>query len=106
MTLKEPILTDIKHNIQQFIPESKVLLFGSRAKSGFENGNDVDLLIISPNEFSPREKMDIERKITQRLVNLFQLPFDILVYGKSDFEKKKNEKSLVIYHAVKEGVEI
>ena len=100
------IVSKLRGDLQEFIPGSRVILFGSRAKGDFEAGNDIDLLVISPKDVTPNERMDLEADINRVLVGKYMLPFDILVYSESEVELKKNEKSLVLYHALKNGIEL
>ena len=42
----------IKMVVQSFLPQSKIILFGSRAKGNYHIDSDYDLLIITENESS------------------------------------------------------
>ena len=97
---------NLRLDVQDFIPGSRVLLFGSRAKGNLEVGNDIDLLVISPEDVTPRQKIEAESKIHKHLVWKYNYPFDVLLYSQSEVERKKSEKSLVLYHALKDGIEL
>ena len=84
---------NFKLDIQGFIPGSRVILFGSMAKGDIESGNDIDLLVISPNDVTPNTKMDLEAKMHKYLVRKYFLPFDVLLYSEAEVEKKKGERA-------------
>lgn len=96
----------IKKTVRSHLPGSKILLFGSRARGSFNAQSDVDLLIVTTEDFDSREKMNMESKISKSLVFLLHVPFDVLLYSEKEMEQKKNVKGLVIYHALKDAVEL
>jgi predicted nucleotidyltransferase len=100
------IVKSLRSDIHLIYPGVRVLLFGSRSRGDFEKGNDFDILVITPDEISPKNKFDLESNITKALVKKYHYPFDVLVYGKNEVERKKDQKSLVLYHALKESIEI
>ena len=55
---KQEVLNTIKHTVHSFLPDARVLLFGSRARGNFDNKSDFDVLIISKNNFPPQEKRE------------------------------------------------
>jgi predicted nucleotidyltransferase len=106
MTLSIDIKKTIKQQVILYLPDARVFLFGSRARGDNESNSDVDLLVISNREFTPSEKIKMESKLCKSLVDAFFLPFDSLVYSEKEVALKRNEKSLVLFHALKEGVEL
>ena len=44
--------------------------------------------------------------ICKELVKAFHLPFDVLLYSQSEVARKKEERSLILYHALKDGMEL
>jgi len=51
----------IKETVQSCLPGSRVLLFGSRARGEQDSHSDYDLLIVTPNTFTPQEKIRMEQ---------------------------------------------
>lgn len=100
------IVHSLKSDIHAIMPGVRVLLFGSRSRGNFETGNDFDVLVISPEDITPSSKISLEANITKTLVKKYHFPFDVLIYSQSEVERKKNQKSLVLYHALKEAIEI
>ncbi len=99
-------LNSIKTTVRSYLPESKVLLFGSRARGNFNGRSDFDLLVVTKNDIDAREKMALESKISKSLVYSLNMPFDVLLYSQRDVELKKNAKGLIIYHAFKDAIEL
>ena len=99
-------IDSLKGHVNSVLPGSRVVLFGSRSRGTARNDSDVDILVISENEYKPQEKINLESAINKILVKAYHLPFDVLLYSKSEIERRKAEKSLVIYHALHEGLEL
>ena len=106
MTLSIDLKKTIKQHVNAYLPGARVILFGSRSRGDNKANSDVDLLVIANREFNPSEKIKMESKLCKSLVDAFFLPFDVLVYSETEVSVKKNERSLVLYHALKEGVEL
>ncbi|MES2329842.1 MAG: nucleotidyltransferase domain-containing protein [Bacteroidota bacterium] len=106
MTTLLPQLDQIKNTIRQFLPEASILLFGSRARGATEIHSDYDLLIITDIAMDQPTKMEYEKSIRKVLTALFELPFDIIVQTRDEWNEKKTMLGHIIYYATKEGVEI
>ena len=104
--MPEQIHDTIKSMVNSFLPNAKVLLFGSRAKGKFSLDSDYDLLIITEETFPPRIKMDWESKIRKTLINTLNMPFDVIIQSKKEVSEKKNLSGHIVYYAMKEAVEI
>ena len=106
MMTAEAIVHSLRNDIQFFLPGARVLLFGSRSKGDYERGQDFDILIITKEDLTPKEKIEIETTINKVLVKRYHMPFDILVYSQNEVEAKQDQKSILLFHALKEAVEI
>jgi predicted nucleotidyltransferase len=100
------ILHTIKSTVNSFLPESKVLLFGSRARGDGDQESDYDLLIVTTDTFAPRVKMNWENKIRKALVYSLKAPFDVILESENEVNEKKGLTGHIIYYAMKEAVEI
>lgn len=103
-TLKTPDI--IKSIVNFFLPGSQVLLFGSRATGEAHAQSDFDLLIVTSDTYSPREKMNWENKIRKALVYSLNVPFDVILQSKSEVEEKKNLTGHIVHYAMKETIEL
>ncbi|ADT84023.1 nucleotidyltransferase domain-containing protein [Thermococcus barophilus] len=84
------------------ITVENVILFGSRARGNYRKDSDWDILIIVKEPLSRTEYRELWRRIYEKV----ELPADILIVSKKDFEKLKGLKGYVYYYASKEGVKI
>lgn len=96
----------IKSTVQAFLPDAKVLLFGSRARGEATKDSDYDLLVVTNATFAPRIKMDWESKIRKALVAALKAPFDVIVASEKEIAEKENLTGHIVQYAVREGVEI
>ena len=99
-------LNTIKSTVNSFLPDSKVLLFGSRARGEASNESDYDLLIVTSETLAPRVKMGWESKIRKALVYSLNLPFDVILQSQKEIEEKRNLAGHIVHYAMKEAVEI
>ncbi len=88
------------------MPDSKVLLFGSRATGKADEESDYDLLVITSDTFEPRVKMNWESKIRKALVHSLKAPFDVILESEKEINEKKNLTGHIVYYAMKEAVEL
>lgn len=96
----------IKATVRSFLPDAKVLLFGSRARGQATKDSDYDLLIVTNDTFAPRVKMDWESKIRKALVSALKVPFDVIIASHKEVNEKKDLTGHIVQYAVREGVEI
>jgi predicted nucleotidyltransferase len=69
----------------------KVILFGSHARGDAAGESDIDLYVVTRDEFVPRsysEKMDIRLKISSSILDLrMEYPIDLIVHTQPMHEK-------------------
>jgi predicted nucleotidyltransferase len=99
-------LEAIKSIVNSLLPDSKVLLFGSRARGAANTESDYDLLVVTAETLAPREKMMWENKIRKALVYSLDAPFDVILQSQNEIEEKKNLRGHIVNYAMKEAVEI
>jgi uncharacterized protein len=104
--MKDQIHDTIKSMVNSFLPNAKVLLFGSRVRGEYTIDSDYDLLEITQETYTPRLKMNLESKIRKALINELNLPFDVIIQSKKEVSKKKNLSGHIVYYAMKEAIEI
>ena len=85
----EKILEEITRRLKELDPY-KIILFGSLSKQNNDEESDIDLLVILNNDkISKNYKEKMEKKLLVR--NLIwdlskEIPIDLLVYTKREFE--------------------
>ena len=99
-------LNSIKSTVNSFLPDSKVLLFGSRARGEADSQSDYDLLVVTPDTLAPRVKMNWENKIRRALVYSLNVPFDVILQSQNEIDEKRNLVGHIVHYAMKEAVEI
>src|ERR1700722_9930602 len=100
--MKDSNLPIIREVVHQFLPGSRVLLFGSRARGTNREDSDYDVLVLIEQELSPKEKMPFRTAIRLKL-HEFDIYSEILVQTESEAEIKKAITGNIIRNALQEG---
>ncbi len=78
----------------QIINPSKIILFGSYAKGEFDEGSDIDLVVILNTDKVPEtydKKLEIKVQVRDSIYELSrQIAIDLVVYTKGEFKLLKN----------------
>jgi len=95
-------LKKFKKELEEEMPNSRMILFGSRAWGKPHRDSDIDLIIINP-------KFKKERGI-KRGMNLYKLwsldyPVDFLCYTPEEF-KRLSKSTTLMREAAEKGIEI
>jgi len=84
--IKKEIINSLK-----LLDLEKVILFGSYAYGSPNDDSDIDLLIVTNDDFIPQnfaEKMSLKLKIANEIDSIREeIPVDLLVYTKPMFKK-------------------
>jgi uncharacterized protein len=103
----------IVEELKKASPE-KIILFGSYAYGIPNEDSDLDIIVITPDEYMPvtnKERMQIHHQYNP-LINRFRkyIPIDLIVYTKTMFLKLQetgnsfsmeiNQKGKVLYEAI------
>ena len=80
----------------------RVILFGSRARGDFEEGSDYDFLVIIDKKLSRDEDIELTWHIQRRLA--VYMASDIIIKSSQRILQEKDDKGLISYYALKEGV--
>lgn len=102
----QEVLNTIKSTVQGFLPDARVLLFGSRARGDHNKQSDFDVLVISKNNFPPKEKREWSGKINSALVTAIHAPFDVIFQSEEEVNIYKNYYGHIVRYAIKEAVEL
>ena len=98
------IYDTIRNTVLSYIPGSRILLFGSRARGTGDSHSDYDLLIITPNLFSPKEKISWSTTLNTAIVKAIHAPVDILLYSEAEIHQKQALPGHIVRSAMREGV--
>lgn len=94
----------IRTTVQGCLPGARVLLFGSRARG--DNGplSDYDLMIITPQTFTPKEKIYWSGQLDRAIVKSVNIPVDLLLNSEEEIQQKQELPGHIIRTVIKEGV--
>ena len=88
----------------------KIILFGSYANGTATEDSDIDLYIVTSDDFTPqtwREKSDIYLKYSKRLRDLQkEIPIDLIVHTKQMHKKFQELNSSFYRHSILRGESI
>ncbi|MFI5160187.1 MAG: nucleotidyltransferase domain-containing protein [Sphingobacteriales bacterium] len=98
------IYKKIRQTIQSYLPGSRVLLFGSRARGDEDHRSDYDLLIITPLTFTPLEKISWSTRLDRALIENIHIPVDLLLSSEEEVRQKQELPGHIIRSAMREGI--
>ncbi len=101
---KAAVYDTIRKTVQAYLPGSRILLFGSHARGDQDLHSDYDLLIITPETFTPEEKIYWNSKLDRAIVDAIRAPVDILLNSEEEIREKQELPGHIIRSAVREGV--
>ncbi len=97
------IINQIKQTAKSFLPNSKIILFGSRARKEENDESDYDILIITETTIDPKEKFPVRTKIRKALLK-YNILSDILIQSDEEIKRKKNLPGHIIRTIINEGI--
>src|SRR5437762_2773864 len=100
----EMIYDIIKKTILSYLPDSRILLFGSHARGSNDRHSDYDLLVITPNMLTQREKLNWSSQMDKAIVKAIRAPVDLLLYSEDEVLEKQQLPGHIVRSAVREGI--
>jgi predicted nucleotidyltransferase len=98
-------LNIIKKSTKEILPDSKVLLFGSRVRKDYSIDSDYDFLVITKKSVDIRQKRLYKSQLRKELAK-YKIPADILIQSEAEVEVKKEIIGHIIREILKEGISI
>jgi predicted nucleotidyltransferase len=94
------LIDDIVDRLREATPpDSKIVLFGSRARSEQRPNSDVDVLVIEPSVDDPmRESVRLRRSLRG-----LRVPVDVVVLGRANADRQASVRGTLIETALREG---
>lgn len=96
-------LEKIKAVVQGLIPDSRVILFGSRARNTHDERSDYDIMVVTEKDFIPTTKKHLRSKIRVALAE-FLIPADVLINSEHEMFQKKQLPGHIVKTILNEGV--
>ncbi len=87
------------------IPLSKIILFGSRARSDFAPDSDWDFLVIVKDNLANELRMRLLGSIRKRLA-FHKIPNDIIIKSENIIDEQKNDRGYLTYYALRDGITV
>ena len=117
LTDKKLYISEIVSRLKKINPY-RIILFGSYALSTAKKGSDIDIIVVTNDEFMPenyKQKSDLYLRISNLLGEFSRkTPIDLIVYTKpmynrfnelgSIFSKEIGQKGVILYEAGKQGM--
>src|SRR5882757_10799098 len=94
----------IRQTVQSCLPGSRILLFGSRARGDEDRHSDYDLLIITPDTFTPQQKIHWSNRLDCAIVKAIKAPIDLLLNSEEEISQKMELPGHIIRTAIREGI--
>ncbi len=94
--LTENLLEEITRRLAESIQPEKIYLFGSHAAGNANQDSDVDLLAVVPDTEKSVREIAIEGRKSLRDI---QVPFDLIVCTKFQFERFRDVKNSIMNEA-------
>ncbi|MEX0982901.1 MAG: nucleotidyltransferase domain-containing protein, partial [Bacteroidales bacterium] len=93
----------IKEIANRVIPNSKILLFGSRARKDNSSDSDYDFLVITKDTINIKKKRTLKSMMRKELAK-FKIPADILIQSEEEINSKKEITGHILKQVLQEGV--
>jgi len=96
-------LSMIRKIIITIIPDSKIILFGSRARRDNNQESDYDLLVITRKVFALQEKRILKSLIRKELAKI-KIPADVLIQSEDEINSKKEITGHILKKVLQDGI--
>jgi predicted nucleotidyltransferase len=100
----ETIYQTIRTKVDDIVPGTRILLFGSQAKGTADRHSDYDIVVITKRKLSNKKRRDVWMKLHSQLVTSIHSGVDLLI--KSEVEAREAQKlpGHIMRAAFKEGI--
>jgi len=101
---RNAIYDTIKRTVLSYLPDSRVLLFGSHARGDNNMHSDYDLLVITPDVPSVREKLNRSSQLHKNIVKAIHAPVDLIMYSEDEILEKQTLPGHIVRTAITDGI--
>lgn len=99
------VMEIIKNSTNDLLPDSRILLFGSRARQDYSHDSDYDFMIITQDTFDIKQKRLFQSQLRKKLAR-HKIPADILIQSEEEIKVKKEITGHIVREIIKDGVAI
>lgn len=93
----------IRESVIELLPESSILLFGSRARHEHTDDSDYDLMIITK-DFHDIKQVRLFKSLIRKKLAHNHIPVDLIIQSKAGVEYKRKITGHIVRQALKEGI--
>lgn len=101
---RDAVIETIKKTVLSYLPDCRILLFGSHARGDYNRHSDYDLMVIVPNELTKQERLSWLGKLHKDIVQAIHAPIDLLLYSEDEIRRKQELPGHIVRTAMREGV--
>jgi len=102
--MQEENIGIIKKIIYKYLPDSKLILFGSQVKNTVDDNSDYDILVVINQDLNVKTKFKYAHLIRKELAKS-KILIDIIIKSSSQI-KEYNNNGYIVEEALKEGIQI
>ena len=95
----------IKKLINELLPDSRIILFGSRAKKDYSNDSDYDLMIVTKDTLDIKQKRDYQALLRKKLAK-HKIPADILIQSEKEIKYKRKITGHIVREIMSKGISL
>lgn len=95
----------IRESVNEFLPDSSIFLFGSRARHDFSEDSDYDLMVVTEKVHENKELRLLKAMIRRKLARN-RIPADIIIQSKAELESNKKVTGHIVRQVLKEGISL
>lgn len=99
-TASDPALAEVVHRLVEAYQPERIYLFGSVARGDAGPDSDYDIMLVVPDD-APPERQDCD--LAYRALRGLGIAKDLLVWTRSEFEKRLHLKASLPSTIVREG---
>ena len=100
------VLTIIKNKVHAYLPEARIILFGSHARGDSDKYSDYDLMVVTPHKLAKTVWLSSSNLIHKDLINALPAPFDLLFFSEDEVNVKKELPGHIVKTAIMEGIDL
>jgi len=103
VAVNEQMLREMTRVIVDQVHPVRVVLFGSHASGAAGPQSDVDLLVITPENFGPTTSRRKTAAQLWRALARFHVPVDLVLYSEREVEEWRDSANHLTTRALREG---
>lgn len=96
-------LEKIKSIVVGLIPNSRVILFGSRSRNTHDEQSDYDIMVVTEKDYDGKTKLQLRTSLF-KLLGKARIPSDVLLNSEKELLIKKELPGNIVRTVLTEGI--